>query len=165
MRVHQESREAPSSLSADQVWAAVLAVGGDNGWYSGELDALWRLRGLADRALGGIGMRRGRPSHELRPGDHLDFWTVRSVCHPQRRLELVADMRLPGTAVLTLEVTSRGAGGCTLRQTTEFQAAGALGSAYWFSSLPGHRLVFRRQVQAFLKAAERNAASPGSASP
>ncbi|MEP7161046.1 MAG: DUF2867 domain-containing protein [Dermatophilaceae bacterium] len=160
MRVHQESRAVLSSLSADQVWAAVLAVGGENGWYSRELDALWHLRGLADRALGGVGMRRGRPSRDLRAGDHLDFWTVRSVCHRQRRLELVADMLLPGTATLILKVTSRGPGGCALQQTTVFQPAGGLGSAYWFASLPGHRLVFRRQVRAFLKAAERITASP-----
>ncbi len=155
MRVHKEGREVRSSLSADQVWAAVLAVGGKNGWYGRELDALWQVRGLADRVLGGVGMRRGRPSRELRPGDRLDFWTVRKVEHGRRRLELVADMVLPGTATLILQVTPEHPSGCMFKQTTVFEAAGAVGSAYWFSSLPAHRLVFGRQVRAFLKAAER----------
>lgn len=37
----------------------------------------WKLRGIADKFVGGIGIRRGRRHPEyLNAGDALDFWRV-----------------------------------------------------------------------------------------
>ncbi len=52
------------------------------------------------RLVGGPALRRGRrPPTQLRSGDALDFWRVTGL-EPGRRLELRAEMRLPGIAVL-----------------------------------------------------------------
>ena len=68
---------------------------------------LWNLRGILDRMVGGVGRRRGRrhPT-ELRVGDTLDFWRVVAV-EPGRRLTLLAEMRLPGTAGPRIRGASR----------------------------------------------------------
>jgi hypothetical protein len=60
---------------AHQVWGAIEAIGGRNGWYFAQ--PLWRLRGMLDRMAGGPGLTRGRRhSKKLRTGDALDFWRV-----------------------------------------------------------------------------------------
>ena len=41
------------SAPPEQVWRAIERIGGGTGWYAG--DALWRLRGLADKVIGGPG--------------------------------------------------------------------------------------------------------------
>jgi len=47
-------------LKADveDIWRALSKIGGRTGWYY--LDILWRLRGIMDRLVGGVGLRRGR---------------------------------------------------------------------------------------------------------
>jgi len=47
-------RPVPEVL--DNIWR----IGGERGWY--KTDWLWRLRGLLDKAVGGVGLRRGRRS-------------------------------------------------------------------------------------------------------
>ena len=86
----------------EEVWEPVGKIGGDSGWYFG--NALWRLRGMIDRFIGGIGLRRGRrhPSR-LMVGDALDFWRVLTVDEPHR-LVLLAEMKLPGEALLEIEI-------------------------------------------------------------
>ena len=57
-------------------------------------------RGRIDRLVGGPGLRRGRRDQErLLVGDAVDFWRVTAV-EKDRRLELAAEMRLPGKARL-----------------------------------------------------------------
>ncbi|MEO9256565.1 MAG: DUF2867 domain-containing protein, partial [Tepidiformaceae bacterium] len=75
--------DVPSAV----VWAAVQSIGGKRGYYYA--NSLWRLRGLLDRIVGGVGMRRGRrhPT-ELRIGDAVDFWRVVAI-EPGTRLTLV----------------------------------------------------------------------------
>nr|BFE79788.1 hypothetical protein GCM10020093_023890 [Planobispora longispora] len=81
----------------------IEAIGGANGWYS--LPVAWRIRGLIDRLLGGVGLRRGRRDPErLRVGDSLDFWRVEEI-EPGRLLRLRAEMLLPGLAWLELSVS------------------------------------------------------------
>ena len=73
----------------EQVWRNVLAIGGERGWYYG--NALWKLRGLLDKMVGGIGLRRGRTHPEdIYPGDALDFWRVLAADHEEKRLLLYA---------------------------------------------------------------------------
>lgn len=85
-----------------QAWVPVARLGGETGWYYG--DRLWSLRGLLDKLLGGPGLRRGRRHPvEIRPGDALDFWRVVEV-DPPRRLLLLAEMKLPGQALLDIRL-------------------------------------------------------------
>ena len=58
-----------------------------------------------DRLVGGPGLRRGRrDADSVGYGEALDFWRV-SAFVPDRRLELHAEMKLPGTP---LQVGPRG---------------------------------------------------------
>ena len=95
-------------------WSDALSISA-GGWYYA--NALWRLRGVLDRMLGGVGMKRGRRDPEdLRAGDVLDCWRV-VACEAPRVLSLEAEMRLPGRAWLQFEVTRcpEGASICTCR--------------------------------------------------
>ena len=53
-------------------------IGGEHGYYV--LNWARSLRGLAEKLIGGPGLRRGRRHPvDLRPGDALDFWRVKSM--------------------------------------------------------------------------------------
>ena len=137
--------EVTASRSADAVWADISSIGGERGWYYATW--LWRLRGAVDRLLGGVGMRRGRrhPT-ELRVDDPLDFWRVAAV-EPGRSLTLVAEMKLPGSAVLELSVEPDGEGSAA-RLQAHFHPAGSWGLIYWYALWPVHMLIFRRLAEA-----------------
>src|SRR6476620_8125695 len=45
-------------VDADCAFAPIASIGGDRGWYFGTW--LWRIRGVLDLLMGGVGMRRGR---------------------------------------------------------------------------------------------------------
>ena len=76
--------------------------GGDVGWYYA--DFLWKIRGWMDRAIGGVGLRRGRRDPvRVFVGDAIDFWRVEDVI-PGRRLLLHAEMSVPGDAWLEFVV-------------------------------------------------------------
>jgi len=117
----------------------IRRIGGAVGWYYGRW--LWELRALADRLLGGSGMRRGRSNEEtIELGDQIDFWRV-SAFEPDRKLTLTAEIKLPGRAWLDFEVEPTGTGS-TIRQTAIFDPAGLFGLLYWYLSFPLHQLVF-----------------------
>ena len=40
------------------LWQVIEGIGGEAGWYS--FPAAWAVRGIADRLVGGVGLRRGR---------------------------------------------------------------------------------------------------------
>ena len=141
-----------TSAPPEAAWAQIAAIGGERGWY--HATSLWRLRGLFDRLLGGVGMRRGRRHpRELRAGDPLDFWRVAAV-EPGRRLTLVAEMKLPGSAVLELAVAPREGGGSTVLLQAHFHPAGALGLLYWYALWPVHRSIFAGLPRAIAQRAE-----------
>jgi hypothetical protein len=90
--------EAPAHLLFDRV----QCIGGDVGWYYA--DILWRVRGGMDRAIGGVGLRRGRRDPvDIFVGDAIDFWRVEDVM-PGERLLLHAEMKVPGDAWLEFRV-------------------------------------------------------------
>lgn len=130
-----------SERPAEEVWRDISSIGADRGWYFATW--IWKLRGLIDRAIGGVGMRRGRrhPT-ELRVDDPLDFWRVAAV-EPGRSLTLVAEMKLPGSAVLELSVEPEGAGSVATLQA-HFHPAGVAGLLYWYGLWPIHMVMFRR---------------------
>jgi uncharacterized protein YbjT (DUF2867 family) len=130
----------------------IQVIGGATGWYA--WNWLWRLRGFFDLLVGGVGMRRGRPSPTtLRVGDTLDFWRVEAF-EPNRRLRLMAEMRLPGRAWLEFECTGNAAT-ATIRQTAIFDPVGLLGRVYWYALYPMHQLVFRGMLRGIARAALR----------
>ena len=146
-----DSRTAVVPFSPAAAFAPIRRIGGDTGWYYGNL--LWRLRGLLDLLAGGVGLRRGRcRAEEVGPGDALDFWRVESF-EPDRLLRLRAEMKVPGRAWLQFEVTpvERGA---EIRQTAIFDASGLLGLAYWYALYPFHRFVFAGMLRRIAKRAE-----------
>ncbi len=120
-------------------WQAVCRVGGERGWYRGEI--LWKARGLLDQIAGGPGLRRGRrhPDH-LKVGEPVDFWRVENL-DVDRLLVLHAEMRLPGEAWLEWSMEPSGSG-TRLVQTARFRPRGLLGRLYWYAVAPFHRLVF-----------------------
>jgi uncharacterized protein YbjT (DUF2867 family) len=144
----------------------VRRLGGSRGWYAAGL--LWRLRGWIDLMAGGVGMRRGRRDPEqLLPGDIVDWWRVERV-EPDRRLLLVAEMKLPGRAWLEFEVDPAPGGGSTVRQTAIFDPAGLAGRFYWYALFPLHGIVFAgmlRGIAARAIAAHREAGPAGERHP
>lgn len=123
----------------DEIWSLITRIGGYNGWYYGNV--LWQIRGWMDQVAGGVGLRRGRRHPEqLYIGDALDFWRVLDV-KPPLKLILLAEMKLPGEALLNFELIP-GKKGTELRLGTRFRPKGLYGILYWYSLLPFHNLLF-----------------------
>ncbi|NOY55427.1 MAG: SDR family oxidoreductase [Actinobacteria bacterium] len=148
-----DRRTATASVPADDVFWAVTRIGGHVGYYT--MNWAWRLRGLFDRLIGGVGLRRGRRHpEELRPGEALDFFRVVIIDPEQRHLLLRAEMKVPGTAWLewTVEPTEDG---CRLTQIARFVPRGVVGRLYWWAMLPFHAPIFRRMAQRITRVAEQ----------
>lgn len=140
-----DSRTLEVRVTAPQAFAPIRRIGGDAGWYWGNW--LWQIRGFIDLLLGGVGLRRGRRDPErLRVGDALDCWRVEAF-EADRRLRLVAELRLPGRAWLEFEVLPRNEEGSIVRQTAIFDPTGLAGLAYWYVLYPVHRLIFRGMLR------------------
>ena len=148
--VFRDERRLLVAAPARQCWPAVVGIGGQTGWYYA--DWLWGLRGALDRLVGGPGLGRGRrdPS-TVRPGDALDFWRVLAV-EPERRLKLVAEMKVPGEAVLELRLTECVDGTTEIRQSARFKPRGLSGLLYWYGVLPFHNLVFAGMLRGMARA-------------
>jgi uncharacterized protein YbjT (DUF2867 family) len=148
-----DSRTIHVATTPAVAFRPIQRIGGKTGWYA--VDWLWRIRGYLDLLVGGVGMRRGRPSAEsLRVGDTLDFWRVEAL-EPNRRLRLVAEMKLPGRAWLEFEVQGDDSG-TTIRQTAIFDPVGLPGLAYWYALFPLHQVVFGRMLKEVARAALRD---------
>jgi len=138
----------------DEVWETIVRIGGRRGWFSSRF--LWALRGLIDRLVGGMGLRRGRPDPvRLRPGDPVDFFRVLEV-REAKRLSLISEMKLPGEATLELRLYSLPEGGTELQQLSRFLTRGISGLVYWYSLYPFHQYVFK----GMLKGIARHVGSP-----
>jgi uncharacterized protein YbjT (DUF2867 family) len=145
-----DSRTATVRVPPRDAFAPISRIGGQTGWYYATW--LWRLRGLLDLLVGGVGMRRGRRDPErLRVGEAVDWWRVEAI-EADRRLRLFAEMKLPGRAWLEFEVTPSGAG-ATIRQTAIFDPVGLGGLAYWYATYPIHRLIFSGMLRRIARAA------------
>ncbi len=146
------------------VYDAVCGIGGRRGYYGG--DWLWRLRGRLDRLIGGPGLRRGRRHPDrLAHGEALDFWRVTDL-QPGRRLELRAEMKLPGVAQLEFDITPLlGGTHCRLTQTARFKPRGLMGLAYWYAVVPLHHFVFDSLLSGIRRTAERLAGVPAAPQP
>jgi tryptophan-rich sensory protein/uncharacterized protein YbjT (DUF2867 family) len=134
-----DTRTARVRCSPEEAFAPIRRIGGRTGWYYGNW--LWTLRGMIDLVIGGVGVRRGRRDPErLCVGDVVDFWRVEAV-ESDRRLRLVAEMKLPGRAWLEFEVAPEEAGSL-IRLTAIFDPWGLFGIVYWYALYPIHQLLF-----------------------
>ena len=139
-----EQRQCEVDLPASVLYAEFAALGGRKGWLA--FNWLWRLRGVADRLIGGVGFRRGRrhPT-SLRVGDAIDFWRVEAV-EPDRLVRLRAEMKVPGRAWLQFQAESLGATRTRLIQTAFFAPKGLTGLLYWYLLYPIHGFIFSRLI-------------------
>ena len=143
-----DSRTATVGAPSEVAFAPIQRIGGKNGWYYGNW--LWRLRGVLDLLVGGVGLRRGRRDvADLRVGDAVDFWRVEAF-EPNHLLRLQAEMRLPGRAWLEFEVADKD-GESLIRQTAIFDPVGLFGLIYWYALYPLHRLVFAGMLKALVR--------------
>lgn len=125
-------------------------IGGERGWYFGNW--MWRIRGVMDKMVGGVGLRRGRRSEiDLKSGDALDFWRVQVADKETGRLLLYAEMKLPGEAWLEFQIKEAN-GKSALHQTATFQPLGLWGRVYWYLVLPFHGLIFPKMAKGIVTA-------------
>ncbi len=127
----------------------IWSIGGANGWYYA--DGLWQIRGVMDKFVGGVGLRRGRTNpNTLNTGDALDFWRVLFADKANGRLLLFAEMKVPGEAWLEFKIV-----GNELIQTATFRPLGLLGRMYWYFLLPVHGIIFGGMLKKLAKGKKR----------
>ena len=134
----------------ETVWQVVRSVGGTRGWYYAR--PLWWLRGFIDRLVGGVGLRRGR-RHPTRigVGDAVDFWRVLEV-EEGRKLVLLGEMKVPGEATLTFQITPFADGTTQLTLLSRFLPRGLAGIVYWYGLYPAHEAIFMGMAKAMGRA-------------
>ncbi|TCK27711.1 uncharacterized protein YbjT (DUF2867 family) [Pseudonocardia endophytica] len=164
--VYVDEREQPSTAGTDELWSVITGIGGERGWYSFPL--AWSVRGWMDRAVGGVGLSRGRRDpDELHTGDALDWWRVERLVEPhgardgaddvpagEGLLRLRAEMKVPGRAWLEMAVRPDD-GGSIYHQRAVFVPHGLPGYLYWWSVAPFHGIVFGGMVRNITRTAER----------
>lgn len=129
----------------EEVANRFFGIGGHQGWYYA--DKLWRIRGIMDKLVGGVGLGRGRRSDvDIQPGDALDLWRVLLVDRKNYRLLLFAEMKLPGEAWLEFSIV-KNENRCLLKQIATFRPKGILGRNYWYAMLPFHYFIFRNMLK------------------
>jgi uncharacterized protein YbjT (DUF2867 family) len=129
---------------ADALFKSVCQIGGKKGWF--HTNFLWRMRGLLDRLLLGIGTARGRRSHaHLQINDVIDFWRVEDLI-PNQKLLLRAEMKLPGKAWLEFAIEDRGASRRLSVQALYYTRT-LLGRINWYFFLPFHVFIFRDLIR------------------
>jgi len=134
-----DERVLDYNINTNKVKNRIWEIGGDNGWYY--WNWAWTLRGLIDKAVGGVGLRRGRRNPtDLKPGDALDFWRVISSNKDLGRLILYAEMKLPGEAWLEFVLNENQK---SFLQRATFRSSGIFGRIYWYLLLPIHKLIFK----------------------
>jgi len=127
----------------------IMAIGGNRGWYY--WDWIWSIRGMLDKMVGGVGLRRGRTSNvNVSPGDVIDFWRVLLADKKSKRLLLYAEMKLPGEAWLEFKIIERN-GRKVLSQIATFRPNGLLGRLYWYSMLPFHLFIFKGMAKQLIE--------------
>jgi uncharacterized protein YbjT (DUF2867 family) len=159
--VYEDLQQVTTTASPDRLFATVSGIGGTRGWYIA--NSLWAVRGLLDKLLGGVGMRRGRRHpDDLRVGEALDFFRVEAIDPPQL-LRLRAEMKVPGEAWLEWQVDTDPAQAdgattttstTTLRQIATFRPRGVAGRAYWWVLLPIHKIIWKRLAEHLVELTE-----------
>ena len=147
-----ESRMETVTVSPARAFIPIRRIGGDTGWYYANW--LWKMRGFLDLIVGGVGLRRGRKSPDsINVGDALDFWRV-ELYEPDKRLRLLAEMKLPARAWIELEVKPVGDDFSEIHLTVIYDPIGLWGLLYWYALYPFHYFIFSRMVRNIAKQAK-----------
>ena len=134
-----EQRTKLVDVPPEAVYRAYTGIGGARGWFY--MDWAWALRGWFDKAIGGVGIRRGRRHpDDIRAGESLDFWRVEAV-EKNRLMRLRAEMKVPGKAWLQFESTPQD-GKTLLTETAYYEPRGFWGFVYWYAMWPFHAFLF-----------------------
>lgn len=134
-----EQRTKLVDAPPEAVYRAYTGIGGERGWFY--MDWAWALRGWFDKAIGGVGIRRGRRHpDDIRAGESLDFWRVEAV-EKNRLMRLRAEMKVPGKAWLQFESTPQD-GKTLLTETAYYEPRGFWGFVYWYAMWPFHAFLF-----------------------
>ncbi len=143
------------NATQEKVFNTFARLGGEQGWLY--FNSAWKMLGMIDRLVGGVGFRRGRRHPvEVRAGDAIDFWRV-EVVEPKKLMRLRAEMKLPGNAWLQFEVKPHQKNTSQLIQTTFFAPKGLFGFMYWYGLYPLHSMIFSgllRKVKELVEVAE-----------
>lgn len=133
-----------TNKSANSLFSSACRIGGREGWFHGTW--MWRVRGMLDRIMMGVGTSRGRKrqSH-LEINDVLDFWRVEDIL-PDNRLLLRAEMKLPGRAWLEFKIKPE-SGRRRLSVTAYFDTHTLFGKVYWYACMPLHHFIFRHLLE------------------
>jgi uncharacterized protein YbjT (DUF2867 family) len=133
----QDSQEA----ALDRIWR----IGGNRGYYA--FNWAWKLRGWADRMIGGVGLNRGRRHPiNLQEGDSIDFWRVLLADKKKAHLILFAGMKVPGEAWLEFKLKAENEKWILIQKAT-FRPKGVLGRIYWYCLIPFHFFIFRKMAK------------------
>ena len=117
----------------------VCRIGGKRGWFNSNF--LWKMRGILDRILMGVGTSRGRRSNNsLRVNDVIDFWRVEAM-EQGKMLLLRAEMKLPGKAWLRFNIEEK-ENKNSLSVSAFFSTKSIWGRLYWYNFLPFHHFIF-----------------------
>ncbi len=136
----------------ETVFNTLTRLGGEQGWLY--FDSAWKMLGVIDRLVGGVGFRRGRRHPvEVRAGDAIDFWRV-EVVEPKKLMRLRAEMKLPGNAWLQFEVKPEKNNTSHFIQTTFFAPKGLFGFMYWYGLSPMHSMMFSGLLKKIKESAE-----------
>jgi uncharacterized protein YbjT (DUF2867 family) len=135
-----ERRQILVDLPPETVFRSYTGIGGERGWLY--MDWSWAMRGWLDKAIGGVGLRRGRRHpDEIHAGESLDFWRVETV-EKDRLMRLRAEMKLPGKAWLQFESVPKEDGKALFTVTAYFAPYGLFGFLYWYAMFPFHKPLF-----------------------
>jgi uncharacterized protein YbjT (DUF2867 family) len=162
MRLHEVdgpiSYSAYYSLVTDKkacsLFQSICRIGGKDGWFHNNW--MWRLRGLVDRILLGVGSSRGRRSlSTLKTHDVIGFWRVEDL-KPDHSLLLRAEMKLPGRAWLEFTIDRDGSRN-RLAVKAYFDTGSLFGKSYWYIFKPFHNLIFRDLIKQIERRSEASA--------
>lgn len=130
--------------SASSLFYSICKIGGKEGWFHNS--RLWRLRGMVDRILMGVGTTRGRKNISgLRINDVIDFWRVEDLQY-DKRLLLRAEMKLPGRAWLEFSIDKEEHKN-RFSVKAYYQPRGIFGKIYWYIFLPFHHFIFNDLIK------------------
>jgi uncharacterized protein YbjT (DUF2867 family) len=136
---------------ASSLFKCICMIGGKEGWFSNNW--VWRLRGVVDNILMGVGTTRGRKSQtHLRINDVIDYWRVEDL-QKDARLLLRAEMKLPGKAWLEFKIEDEGLKR-RLSIVAHYQPRDVFGKVYWYAFLSCHQFLFNDLIQQIEKRAD-----------
>jgi uncharacterized protein YbjT (DUF2867 family) len=136
---------------AASLFRCICTIGGKEGWFSNNW--IWRLRGVVDTVLLGVGAARGRKSQaHLIINDVIDYWRVEDL-QKETRLLLRAEMKIPGKAWLEFKIDDEGLER-RLSIIAHYQPQGFFGKVYWYTFLPWHQFLFNDLIEQIEKRAD-----------